>query len=149
MLISKEKLVLVILFLSLLSTTVWSCKEDSSINAYPVALQKITGKWEPIASRSMLGGRWIADTSYNVLSFRYDGLLMNELSEPECCTPSWYIINKDTVDVTRKDRFKPNLNCELVDCAVTCQFLWMSVVRDTLILSDCGGISRKYLRYKE
>lgn len=122
-----------------------SCEKDNRIDAYPVALQKVTGKWESFSKKHVGEAKWKADTAYDIVRFRYDGLKTNERNEPDCCTPDTYIINKDTVDVSRKDTFKPNPQCAFIDC-YDCTQLLITVVRDTLMIAECNGNMTKYVR---
>jgi hypothetical protein len=139
-----------ILFL-LAFSMMWSgCKKDSNDDPLP-EVAGIAGKWRHTETEKTENGKtsWSPVVNYDeptYISFRYDGVIVDNEGLPQCCGPDSLKINGVPFKIVPKSDLPVNPACAYVDC-VGCAIWEITQTGDELIISTCGTFPRhKYVR---
>ncbi len=122
-----------------------SCKKDAPEPDPEVAW--LVGNWQEIAREQTVDGelQWEAVQQGAFLTFRFDGVLLNEKGLPACCGPTAFNINGVDYPIVPKAKIEENPACSLVDC-FPCATWDLEQNGNELILSPCLGPRTKYVK---
>ena len=126
---------------------VWlSCKEK---NIPAPILKPLVGKWRLVANEYLENGQKIwrnAGKQSYIISFRFDGVILQEDGLPVCCGPISLSINGENYRISPQENLPVNPTCFLVDC-VGCDVWDIALTDDSFILDVCKiGARSKFER---
>ncbi|GHB54791.1 hypothetical protein [Persicitalea jodogahamensis] len=137
--ILKQKVCLLILLGML------GCQRDKDVT--PKAIRLLEGKWEQTGHQTTQDGKevWVADTTNGKVSltFRADGVPLDENGEGLCCSPQNFLLNGKLYPIEPKSPVKPADYCALVNCA-SCGTVELQATENTLLWISCGGYKITY-----
>jgi len=96
-----------------------NCKDKES-EPLP-AIKDIYGTWRLEAYERTANGEktWelvpVSEQPYEI-TFRFDGVILNDKGLPACCTPDSYKLNGVPFKIEPKEKLEQNPQCNLVDC---------------------------------
>jgi hypothetical protein len=139
-----------ILFLLVISMMLSGCKKDRNEDPLP-EVANIFGKWRLMEIEKTENGKtsWNPVVYYDeptYLSFRYDGVILDNKGLPQCCGPDSLKINGVPFKIVPRSDLPLNPTCAYVDCA-GCPVWDITQTGDEIIISTCATFPRhKYVR---
>lgn len=112
-------------------------------------MESLAGKWQAVAQQRAENEElvWVELLDEPLVSFRFDGVMVNEKGLGACCVPNVYLINGNEFTVSPRVEVPVNPQCHLIDC-FTCEYLDISIDGDEMLITYCREpyIQRKYRR---
>ncbi len=143
------------ILLILLALTAVYCKKEKQPESEPepkplADFAVIFGSWRLYETEFVQGDSLIRRTASGedaqTIRFRYDGIMLNEFGEQECCHPDSYLLNGVSLKVVTVGSPPPiQSQCHLVDC-MGCPEYKLIQSADSLVVEYCGGYKKKYVR---
>nr|WP_295921995.1 hypothetical protein [uncultured Dyadobacter sp.] len=136
-----------LLLLTILALT--DCKDKKDPGPLP-ELQELVGKWRLVGYEHVNGDTVMKESvrkeNSQLVQFRYDGILLNELGQSSCCSPSSYLLNGQVFDIKTIGAAPPtSQQCYLVLCG-TCPQWQLTLQGDSLAVQVCTDSKMMYLR---
>jgi hypothetical protein len=107
-----------LLFLLVLMNMLSNCKKDNT-DPSPV-IENIVGKWRIEANEQEVNGVnvWVnvPDSTAYSISFRFDGVILDNSGLPACCVPDRYYVNEVLFKVIPKAKLDVNPVCAYSLC---------------------------------
>ena len=140
-----------LMYALLLPFLLLNCKKERELAPLP-AIKEIVGRWRLDAMEKTVNGQkvWEKVTSDppSYLTFRFDGLLMDEKGLPWCCSPNTLVVNGTPFKIKPQDKVPTNPQCALINC-YSCPSWNLEQKENELVLaSECEfqNYRSRYLR---
>lgn len=127
-----------LLFLLLFIT--WSCKKKEEQPTPVNGAELIVGTWRLVSYQTFENEEvvWREPETSSLLTFRYDGVMLDSDGLPSCCLSTRYIINGSEFKVQPLSPLPENPVCALVYCT-SCEAVDISVSGDEMKINFCAG----------
>lgn len=137
------------MLLLLITFALTHCKDKKDPGPLP-ELQGLVGKWRLVGYEHVNGDtitrEVVRKENSQLVQFRYDGILLNELGQSSCCPPSSYLLNGKTFDIKTIGTAPPtSQHCYLVLCGV-CPQWQLTLQGDSLAVQVCTESKTMYVR---
>ncbi|WP_159470631.1 hypothetical protein [Dyadobacter sp. 3J3] len=134
-------------YIPLLLILLLNCKKDK-IDTQPDEIMKpLVGKWHLTETEETVNGKkmWVPVTLTTVyVTFRFDGILLDEKEMVGCCATKIYNINNTKFEVIPRAAV-PYYDCSTVYCAA-CPSYDIEFNGNEMIISRCNSARSKYIR---
>ncbi|MCF2447222.1 hypothetical protein L0657_24925 [Dyadobacter sp. CY345] len=116
------------------------------------AIKEIFGTWRLEAYGRTINGeiKWESVSSTDqpyLITFRHDGVVLNDKGLPVCCAPKSYTLNGVLFEIIPKEKVESNPQCAFVDCITSKWNIEQNEDQLILTLSDVVAVSKsKYVR---
>ncbi|WAC14678.1 hypothetical protein [Dyadobacter pollutisoli] len=127
-----------------------ACKKDRNDDPLP-EIASIAGKWRMTEVEKTENGKtsWYPVVYYDspvYITFRFDGVILDNNGLPYCCGPDSLKINGVPFEIVPKADLPANPSCAFVDCA-TCPTWEITQSGDEMIVGACTTFPKyKYVR---